>query len=450
MEKLFGTDGIRGVANQHPMSAELALHVGRSVASVLRRGSRHPRVVIGRDTRISGDMLAHAIVAGVCSTGASAELVGVLPTPAVACLTRQSKAQAGIVVSASHNPYQDNGIKVFGADGFKLSDALEDKIEALVLAGKTDRLVRSIRAPGHFAQSDDGVGRYAAFLKQCLNKSAAPFKGMKLVLDCANGATYQVAPALFSDLGAAVEAIHVRPDGRNINAGCGSEHPQALVGRVKESGADAGLAFDGDGDRLIAVDERGEVLSGDRILAICARHLKETGRLTADTVVSTVMSNFGLHEALNKLGIRHVECRVGDRYVMEEMRSAGAVLGGEDSGHMIFADHHTTGDGILSAMQLLDAMRRRAEPLSELKTVMRLFPQKNADVAVSSKPDLEGLPELNAVIDRVRKRLGSRGKVLVRYSGTQALCRVMVQAPTQAEADACSRKIVQVVEGLLR
>ena len=449
MPKLFGTDGIRGVANTFPMTPEIALSVGRALARVLGGGNEQPRFVVGQDTRISGDMLAHALVSGISASGAQAELLGVLPTPGVAFMTRAMGADGGIVISASHNPYQDNGIKIFSAQGCKLPDDTEAEIERGVLSGKPSADGPSSHETGRIIGVAEAAGRYSDFLKSCGPARPVPFANIHVVLDCANGATYQVAPRVFSEFGAAVETINAQPDGKNINADCGSQHPEALCRKVVEQGAQIGLAFDGDGDRLIAVDETGEVLSGDRILAICARQLQKKGRLTHDTVVSTVMSNIGLGEALKALGIRHVQAQVGDRYVMQDMQTSGAVLGGEDSGHMIFAAHHTTGDGILSAIKLVEAMIDESAPLSRLKQIMRVFPQVLINVAVRSQPAIESVPEIAAAVREVENGLAGKGRVLVRYSGTQPICRVMVEGPTQEKTEHFCRRIAAAVEKAL-
>jgi len=445
MPKLFGTDGIRGVANTHPMTPELALSVGRALAHVLSGGTDRPRFVIGQDTRISGDMLAHALVSGISSSGAQAELLGVLPTPGIAFMTRATGANGGIVISASHNPYQDNGIKIFSAEGCKLPDDTEAAIERSVLSGKSSDAGSSLHKTGRVIGVADAAERYSDFLKTCGPGQPGPFANIHVVLDCANGATYQVAPRVFSGFGAAVETINDHPDGKNINANCGSQHPEALCRKVVEQGAHLGLAFDGDGDRLIAVDETGDVLSGDRILAICARQLHKKGRLTHNTVVSTVMSNIGLGEALKALGIRHVQAQVGDRHVMQDMQATGAVLGGEDSGHMIFAAHQTTGDGILSAIKLVEAMVDESAPLSRLKGVMRVFPQVLINVVVRSRPAIETVPEIAAAVREVENGLAGKGRVLVRYSGTQPMCRVMVEGPTQEKTEQFCRRIAAAV-----
>lgn len=406
-----------------------------------------PRVIIGQDTRMSGDMLAHALASGICAAGVDAQLVGVLPTPGIALATRKLGASAGIVVSASHNPYQDNGIKVFGSDGFKLSDEKEAEIEGLVLAGTAAGLKPREAITGRVCHNPEAAGLYADFIKGCAAETSAggADHGLKIVLDCAHGATHEIAPRIFTEVGCRVHAINVQPDGTNINHQCGSQHPDGLARQVAADHADLGLAFDGDGDRLIAVDDQGEVLSGDRVLAVCAQHLHMQARLKNNTVVSTVMSNVGLSRCLKNLGIQHLTTRVGDRYVMEGMRASGASLGGEDSGHLIFAEHHTTGDGILSGLMLVQAIQQQAMPLSRLKTVMIPFPQTLVNVAVKAKPDLEGLPRVRKAIRDVESRLGESGRVLVRYSGTEPLCRVMVEGPDRADVDAFARAISQAI-----
>ena len=449
MPKLFGTDGIRGVANSYPMTPETALQVGRAVARLYRSGGKRPRILIGQDTRLSGDMLVHSLASGICSAGADAELAGVLPTPAVAFAARAGGASAGIVVSASHNPYQDNGIKIFGSDGFKLPDEKEAEIEDLVLSGKAADLSSANRETGRVRSNPEVRRLYADFLEHCMPDSGSREDGFKIVLDCAHGATYQIAPRIFSDLGFSLEALNVQPDGTNINRQCGSQHPEGLARRVVAGKADLGLAFDGDGDRLIAVDDQGDVITGDRMLAICAQHLQSQGRLNNSIVVSTVMSNVGLSRALKSLGIRHLTTQVGDRYVMEAMRSSGAVLGGEDSGHMIFAEHHTTGDGILTALMLVDTIQAQSKPLSQLKTIMTPFPQVLMNVPVKSKPGLDRVPQIQEVIRRVEEELGDRGRVLVRYSGTEPLCRVMVEGPDQETITAYGCKISEAIKAAI-
>ncbi len=430
MGKLFGTDGVRGVANIAPMTAEMILEIGRATAHVckLHQDRRH-RIVIGKDTRVSGYMVENALTAGICSMGVDVFLVGPMPTPGIAFITRNMRADAGIVISASHNPYQDNGIKIFSRTGYKLPDAEEDEIEGLILTGKIRDIRPTAREIGKARRIEDAIGRYIVFCKNTFPEDRSLEK-VKLVLDCANGATYKVAPIIFSELGAAVTTIHDNPDGININDNCGSQHTGDLQARVLEEKADVGLAFDGDGDRLIAVDEKGQVLTGDQIMTICARMYKESGWLANNLVISTVMSNFGFGLALKKLGIRHGASKVGDRYVLEMMQEKGAVIGGEESGHVIFLNHHTTGDGIIAALQLLSAMRLYRKPLSSLARMMKLYPQKLVNVEVKEKPPLEKIPAVQEAIRQAENRLKGKGRVLLRYSGTQAMCRVMVEGPT--------------------
>jgi phosphoglucosamine mutase len=445
MERLFGTDGIRGVANQRPLTPEMATKIGRAVVRTFKGKNQRCKIVIGKDTRNSGYMLEYALASGICSMGGNVYLAGILPTPAVAYLTTYIDAQAGIVISASHNPYYDNGIKIFNRDGYKLPEKTEARIEKAVWDNHLTSRTESIHEIGTVINLEDAAKRYGAFLKSSLPEKS-PFKGFKIILDCSNGATYKVAPEMFSELGAAVDAISIQPDGKNINANCGSEYPQTLVQRVIETKADIGLAFDGDGDRLIAVDEKGQVVSGDRILAICAKTLKEKGLLKNNVVVSTIMSNLGLQIVLKKLGIQHVITNVGDRHVLEQMIAHQAVIGGEDSGHMIFLDHHTTGDGILAAIKLIETMQAESKTLSELGQIMTLFPQVLMNVGVQRKPDIQTIPELVDTIRAVEKELGEEGRVLVRYSGTQPVCRIMVESPREEKTQRYCQQIADVVQ----
>jgi phosphoglucosamine mutase len=369
MGKLFGTDGVRGVANEYPMTAEMALNIGRSAAYLFKRKGHIPRIIIGKDTRISGYMLENALVSGICSMGVNALMVGPLPTPGIAFATNSMRADAGIVISASHNPFQDNGIKIFSSDGFKLPDEKELEIEKLIFSNNMDALHPSPNELGKAYRIDDARGRYIVFLKNTFPKDYT-LEGTKVVLDCANGATYRVAPETFFELGADVTSVFDEPNGENINTNCGSLHPEALIEEVVKRRVDVGFAFDGDGDRLIAIDEKGSVIKGDQIMAICAKEMKKEGTLTKNLVVSTVMSNIGLGIALKQLGIHHVTTKVGDRYVLKEMQAKGASIGGEQSGHVIFLQHHTTGDGITAALQLMAVMKKEQKPLSELAKVM--------------------------------------------------------------------------------
>jgi phosphoglucosamine mutase len=371
-------------------------------------------------------------------------LVGVLPTPGIAFITQSMRADAGIVISASHNPYQDNGIKIFSGSGFKLSDEEEEEIERLILGNHLPEMVPPVREMGQAYRLEDVHGRYIVFLKNTFPRKFT-MEGIKIVLDTANGATYRIAPDTFIELGANVEVIHNTPNGLNINDQCGSQHTQDLKRRVVEVGANIGLAFDGDGDRLIAVDEKGQEVSGDQVLIICARKLKEKGKLKNDLLVSTVMSNLGLKVACKKHGIRHHATKVGDRYVLEDMVRLGAVIGGEEAGHMIFLEHHTTGDGVITAIQLIAAMVEEGKPLSELSRMMEIYPQKLINVEVKSKPEITTLPKVTEVMKQVESELGDNGRVLVRYSGTQNMCRVMVEGPTQAVTEKYCQQIADVI-----
>jgi len=445
MGTLFGTDGIRGVANRHPMDAHMAFSVGQAVTYILKKEKHRTRIIIGKDTRISGYMLESALLAGIASMGGNPYLVGVLPTPGIAFITESMRADAGIVISASHNPYQDNGIKIFGGRGFKLSDEQEEVIENLVLDGKLADKVPPVDRMGQAHRIDDVLGRYIVFLKNTFPRELS-MEGMKIVIDAANGATYRVAPESFTELGADLDVIHNTPNGININDNCGSQHTQDLRNRVVEKGAAIGLAFDGDGDRLIAVDEKGREITGDQILIICGKMLKEKGRLKNDLIVSTVMSNLGLTVACRKYGFRQHASKVGDRYVLEDMLRLGSILGGEESGHVIFLDHHTTGDGILTAIQLIAAMLECGKPLSELAQLMDVFPQKLINIDVKSKPDIATLPGVVQAIKDVESSLGDQGRVLVRYSGTQNMCRVMVEGPTDEITAEYCRQISDAVK----
>ncbi len=444
MGKLFGTDGIRGVANQYPITAELALDLGRAVVFNFARGKQDSKIIVGKDPRISGDMLENALCAGISSMGADAVKVGILPTPAIAFLTSQLNADAGIVISASHNPFHDNGLKIFDKYGFKLPDEVEEKIESNMNSGPTWRLSQGIEQTGQVKTLPSAGNRYLDFLKNSLPGNFS-LKGIKIVLDCSNGATFQVAPTLFSGLGANIEALFVYPNGLNINKNCGSQQTQSLRERVVQIQADIGLAFDGDGDRLIAVDEKGNDVRGDKILLICAKFLKEKNKLKNNLLVSTVMSNLGLTQALKKMGISHQTARVGDRHVIKMMKENGAVLGGEDSGHIIFADYHTTGDGMMAALRLLEAIQNYNKPLSELAGLMNVFPQVLLNVQVRKKPDISTLPKVMKQIRKVEKNLEGKGRVLVRYSGTQNLCRVMVEGSVAKETEKYCKSIADVI-----
>ncbi|MFC5452148.1 phosphoglucosamine mutase [Paenibacillus aestuarii] len=444
MGTIFGTDGVRGVANRE-LTPELAFELGLIVGYMLSRtcvGYR-PTVVIGRDPRISGLMLEAALTAGLLSAGTDAVKLGVLPTPGVAYITRHWGMVAGVMISASHNPVEDNGIKFFGRDGFKMPDAWEAEVESR-LQGDEHRISRPTGAGiGTMRDNSQGALDYVSYLK---STAAVPLAGCRIVLDCANGAASLLAPRLFAELGAETVLLNHQPDGLNINQDCGSTHPEPLRKAVLEHRAHAGLAFDGDADRLIAVDERGEILDGDQILYILAARLAKQGRLSQNTVVSTVMSNLGFHQALQTIGLEGLKSKVGDRHVMEAMRSGGYNLGGESSGHIILLDYSTTGDGLLSAVQLLQVMLQEGKPLSELVSPVVKYPQLVVNVRVIHKYKLEGNRRIDAVIRRVEREMAGRGRVLVRPSGTEALVRVMAEGPDERELSGYIEGIVEVVK----
>ncbi|GAK07878.1 LOW QUALITY PROTEIN: phosphoglucosamine mutase [Geomicrobium sp. JCM 19038] len=425
MGKYFGTDGVRGVANTE-LTPELAFKLGRAGGYVLAKESEQPKVLIGRDTRISGTMLEGALVSGLLSIGAEVMRLGVITTPGVAFLTKAVNADAGIMISASHNPVEDNGIKFFGGDGFKLSKEQEEEIETII--DKEDTLPRPTGASlGNVSDYYEGVQKYVQYLKQSVDEE---FTGLHIAIDCAHGAASSVAPRMFADLDADISTIGNNPDGTNINDGVGSTHPEKLVQLVREKEADIGLAFDGDADRLIAVDEKGQLVDGDKILYICGKFLKEEAMLAHNTVVTTVMSNLGLYKALQKAGIQTQQTAVGDKYVMEKMREGGFTLGGEQSGHIIFLIHTTSGDGMLTAVQLVNIMKVKNKKLSELAEELETFPQQLVNIRVSDKHAVEENHAVKAVIEQVEEKMAGNGRVLVRPSGTESLVRVMVEAET--------------------
>ncbi|MDY0397311.1 MAG: phosphoglucosamine mutase [Desulfuromonas thiophila] len=443
-KKIFGTDGVRGVANKYPMTAEMAMKLGRAVAYLSKAADKRRRIVIGKDTRLSGYMIENALAAGICSMGVDVQLVGPLPTPGIAFITSSMRADAGVVISASHNPYQDNGIKFFSADGLKLPDAVELQMEELLFSDELDLLRPTAAEVGRAFRIADAGGRYIVFLKNTFPRDL-DLRGLRIVVDCAHGAAYRVAPAVFEELGAQVVALGVTPDGTNINAGCGSLYPQQLAKAVRDYRADVGVALDGDADRVIFVDEQGEEVDGDHIMAICARHLKETGQLAKQTLVATVMSNMGLDIAMRSCGVSVVKTAVGDRYVVEAMLRHGYNFGGEQSGHLVFFDHITTGDGILSALQVLAIMRRQQQPLSELARIMTALPQVLVNVRVREKTDLASVAPLKALLQDCEARLGESGRLLIRYSGTEPLLRIMVEGPSQREIQAMADEIADAV-----
>jgi phosphoglucosamine mutase len=427
MGKYFGTDGVRGIANGE-LTPELAYRLGRCGAYVLTREKKHPKIVVGRDTRLSGEMLEAALVAGMLSIGCDVVRLGVVTTPGVAFLTRHLKADAGVMISASHNPFQDNGIKFFGADGFKLLDETEAEIEKLLDMPEDDLPRPTGDGIGRVMDDYEAVGSYLDHLKNTIDTDLC---GMHIVVDCANGAAYELAPLLLRDLGADVTAISANPDGININVDCGSTHPELLQEEVLKKQAHLGLAFDGDADRLIAVDEKGNLVDGDQIMCICGDYLKEKGRLKKNTVVTTVMSNIGFFKAMEELDIATEKTKVGDRYVMEKMREGGYNLGGEQSGHIIFLDYNTTGDGMLTAVQLLRVVKEKGQTLSGLAQKMKKYPQLLVNVRVKEKEGWDKNEAIQAKIAEAERALGNNGRVLVRPSGTEPLIRVMAEGPDE-------------------
>ena len=432
--RLFGTDGIRGVANAHPMTGEMMLQLGRAVAYLIRNGSHRHRVVIGKDTRLSGYMLETALASGICSMGVDVLICGPLPTPAISQLTVSMRADAGAVISASHNPYQDNGIKFFSRDGFKLPDEIEMKIEELIANDELHHLRPTATSIGKAFRIEDAGGRYVVFAKSTFPKDLT-LEGLTIVVDCGHGAAYRVAPTVLQELGAKVITIGAEPDGKNINKGFGALHPETMCKAVLKTGANLGIALDGDADRLIVADEKGRVVDGDAVLAVCGLDLLRRKALPKKTVVATVMSNLGLDQCMAKAGGRVVRTRVGDRYVVEEMRKNGYSFGGEQSGHLIFLEHATTGDGTVAALALLSVMVQSGKPISELARMMDVYPQAQLNLAVREKPELGSLAAVMGAIREVEKKLGKDGRVLVRYSGTEPKVRVLVEGPDKKLID---------------
>jgi phosphoglucosamine mutase len=432
--KLFGTDGVRGVANTDPMTVENALAIGQAVAQVFRNHGLRHKIVIGKDTRLSGYMFETALSAGICAMGGDVLLVGPLPTPGIAFLTHSMRADAGVVISASHNPYQDNGIKFFGRDGFKLPDELEEKIEIMML----EERIKEARPPspqiGRAHRIDDATGRYIVYLKNTFPNHLS-LDGLRIVVDCANGAAYKIAPQVFQELGAEVIPLGVGPNGLNINENCGSLFPEVVSAKVREHRADLGISLDGDADRVIVVDHNGDVLDGDRIMAICAEDLLRKRKLRKSTVVATVMSNIGLEIFLRNRKIRLVRSQVGDRYVVEMMRAGGFSFGGEQSGHLIFLDHATTGDGVLAALQLLAVMVESGKRVADLGKDLVAFPQVLLNLKFKYRVPLEGLKGFQKTLAEFEKKLGGKGRILVRYSGTEPVLRIMAEGENKAEID---------------
>lgn len=430
MRKLFGTDGVRGVANQDPMTSEMAMRIGRAAAHVFRDSIRRHRVVIGKDTRLSGYMIESALTSGLCSMGIDVLLVGPVPTPGIAFLTRSLRADAGVVISASHNPYEDNGIKFFGRDGFKLPDALETRMEELIFSGAIDSVRPTAAEIGKALRIDDAIGRYNEFVKSSIPRGM-DLSGLRVVVDCANGAAYKIGPRILIELGADVIPLYDQPNGMNINQGCGSLHPEMISRAVIANRAHIGIAYDGDADRVIFCDENGRVVDGDAVMALCALHLLKQGRLRHNTLVATVMSNLGLELAMQEAGGRLLRAAVGDRYVMEQMLAGGYNLGGEQSGHIIFLDHNTTGDGLITSLQVLAIMQQDGRPLSELAACMRTYPQVLVNVRVKEKKDLAGVPEIAKRMAAIEQALEGTGRLLVRYSGTEPKLRIMLEGENE-------------------
>jgi phosphoglucosamine mutase len=440
--KLFGTDGVRGVANVYPMTSEIALKLGRAVSHVFKERHGRGRIVVGKDTRLSGYMLEQAIASGVCSMGLDVWLVGPLPTPGIAFITSSMRADAGIVISASHNPYQDNGIKIFSGDGFKLPDELEYEIETMILDDTIDKLRPVASEIGKAHRIDDAVGRYIVFLKNIFPQQHS-LDGLKIVVDCAHGATYKVAPSVFEELGAHVISCGVDPDGANINKDCGTLYPGTLSEQVVANNAHIGIAFDGDGDRVLFVDDKGNVIDGDTTMVILAKFLKEKNQLKSGTLVATIQSNMGVEESLKEHGIRVVRTNVGDRYVLETMLKDGYNLGGEKSGHIVFLDHNTTGDGMVTALKMLNILCEQGATLADLCKGYKEFPQVEKNVKVKTKKPIEEVKPLNDVISQVEKKLGGNGRVVVRYSGTEMVLRVMIEGKDKAKVEAYADEIVE-------
>ncbi len=448
MGRLFGTDGVRGVANKE-LTCDLAYKIGRAGAYVLAKDKKNVNIVVGMDTRISGDMLEAALVAGICSVGADVLSVGIVPTPAVAYLTRALKAEAGVVISASHNPVEYNGIKFFGSTGYKLNDEVEEEIESYILDGKEVPLNPTGGEVGRRTIINNGIEEYTNYLRKSVN---VDFKGLKVAMDCGNGAVYKAAPKLISDLGADIEVIHNNPNGVNINVNCGSTKPEEVQKLVLNTGADIGISFDGDADRLIAVDEKGNIVDGDHVMAICGIHLKNKGMLKKDTIVATVMSNMGLDICLKKENIGIVKTKVGDRYVIEEMLNSGYSLGGEQSGHIIFLDHNTTGDGLLTALQLISVVKETGKKLSELAEVMTSLPQVliNARVSNDKKNAYMEDEVVKGEIRKLEEKFHGEGRVLIRPSGTEPLVRVMIEGKDQNEITEMAQSLSHLIEERLK
>lgn len=447
--KLFGTDGIRGRANAYPMSPELVLRLGQALGLYFKKHYENPRILIGKDTRKSGYMLEQALSSGICSVGVDTFFLGPLPTPGIAYLTRGMRANAGIVISASHNAYFDNGIKIFSADGYKLPDEVECKLESLVFDSTLNAHLPTGKAIGTTQRIDDAIGQYAVFLKEQFPKHLT-LEGVRIVLDCANGAAYKVAPKVFEELGAEVFLIGANPDGTNINEDCGAVYPKRLIKKVKLYKADLGIAVDGDADRVVVVDEKGELLDGDEVMAICGIHYMEQKRLNGNALVATIMSNMGLDIAMSRHGGKVVRTQVGDRYVVEEMRKNNYNLGGEQSGHMIFRDCSTTGDGILAALSLLEILIEKGQSLHSLKKCMERLPQVLKSIVVDKKVPLPQLPDLTALINQMEQSLGKEGRVLFRYSGTEKKARIMIEGSDRDQIESMVEELAEKAGSMIK
>ncbi len=447
-KRLFGTDGIRGLANHDPMTPEMSLKLGKALTYTLKQNKKNsykPKIVIGKDTRLSGYIFEQALSSGIASMGADVLLVGPLPTPAIAFITTSMRADAGIVISASHNPYEDNGIKIFDSFGFKLPDEKEMEIEDLIYNGEEKLIKSSPDEIGKAFRIDDAPGRYVVFAKNSFPADLT-LEGIKLVLDCANGAAYKVAPLIFQELGAQLLTIGVNPNGKNINTDCGSLNPELLREKVLESGADLGIALDGDADRVIFCDEKGNIIDGDKIIAICAQEMIEKGKLKGNAIITTLMSNMALERFIRDQGAEFIRTQVGDRYVVEEMRARNSNLGGEKSGHIIFLDHTTTGDGTLAALQVLGIMKAKEKSLSELATIIDLYPQVLLNVRVEEKKDLNNIPELSKQIKKNEDRLNGKGRINIRFSGTEPISRVMVEGEDESLINEIAQELAQTIE----
>jgi len=447
--KLFGTDGLRGQVNIFPMQPEVVLRLGLAAGQFFRNGSKRHRVVIGKDTRLSGYVFETALTSGFCASGMDVFLVGPLPTPAISFLTKNMRADAGVVISASHNPFMDNGIKFFDKDGFKLPDAVEDQIAEQVLDPDTKWEYPKSEDVGRAFKIADSPGRYIVYLKNSIPQHTT-LDGMKIVLDCAHGAAYRVAPLIFDELGAKVIKIGTEPDGLNINRQCGSLYPECVAHKVRETGADIGIALDGDSDRVIVVDETGRILDGDQIMALCAMDLMERGELPGNLLVATVMSNMALEVFMTERGGRLLRTPVGDRYVVEAMRKNKAVLGGEQSGHLIFMNYSTTGDGILAALQLIKIMKEKQRPLSELAHLLTPFPQVLVNVHVERKIPFDEVTSVADAVKKLEKELGSTGRILLRYSGTEPVARIMVEGEDRGRVESMAQDLAEVLQSNLR